>query len=327
MDKKSLTIIDIAKLAGVSKTTVSRVINNDPTVQEKNRVKVQHVIDQHNFVPSNAAVTLKTGKSGTIGIITPFRMKSFFENEFFQESFRGIREVLMSSDHDMLFSSGKGVESDAILKFIYKNKVDGIILLYSVCDDLNIDILESRHIPYALVGPYNDETHKNIVKYDYDKMFNDIIGYFKEKNIQKIGLYCTNEGLSLTDKYIECFNNSMAYYGLEVNDDYISSSCDDEHSIEEELSQFEQLGCIPDAIISANATITHGIFQYFEGRNKKVPEIFALENSLINKFLGIPYINQDFYLSGKVVATLLLDAIKTPEKAHKIQLDYQVNYK
>ena len=58
--KKMLTIIDIAAQAGVSKTTVSRVINNDPTVTEKNRIKVQKVLDDTNFIASENARALRS---------------------------------------------------------------------------------------------------------------------------------------------------------------------------------------------------------------------------------------------------------------------------
>lgn len=318
-----LTIIDIARMANVSKTTVSRVINNDRTVTAKNREKVQKILDEYNFVPSEAARALKTGKSRTIGIITPFKMPSFYDNEFFKEIFSGIRETLMDYDYDILFSSGKGFESDAITKFIYKNHVEGLILLYSVQDDLNIKILEKKKVPYVITGPYNDVSQKNVVCYNYDRIFNEIVTYFKDKNIDDISLFCSDLGVNLTIKYIESFKKALSENGISMRPDSIRTDLNEMTKVLIELSQMEQADALPKAIIAADLTITRGIIDFYNSKKLPLPVIFSLENNWINDFMKISSIEHNFRNMGKIATDLLIKTIKDGNSKIQLELNYQ----
>ena len=82
-----MTIRDIADLAGVSKSTVSRVINNSPNVNEKTREKVMHIMDETNFLPSAIAQGLSHHYANTIGVLLPETGGPFSE-KLFRESTR-----------------------------------------------------------------------------------------------------------------------------------------------------------------------------------------------------------------------------------------------
>src|SRR5580692_2633062 len=91
---------DIAKLAGVSSATVSRVINGSSLVRPGTAERVRRVIDELKFVPNGSATTLKYGKSSSYGLIIPD-----ITNPFFPEFIRSFESILADTDHNMLMAT------------------------------------------------------------------------------------------------------------------------------------------------------------------------------------------------------------------------------
>ncbi|MGL5072879.1 MAG: LacI family DNA-binding transcriptional regulator, partial [Aeromonas salmonicida] len=124
MDKK-LTILDIARLSGVGKSTVSRVLNQDPKVKQATRERVEQVIAEHGFVPSKSARAMRSQSQQVVGIIVS-RLDSSSENQ----AVRGMLETLYQRGYDAVlmeskFSPAKVQEHLAVLE---RRGVDGIIL-------------------------------------------------------------------------------------------------------------------------------------------------------------------------------------------------------
>ncbi len=124
MDKKH-NIDDISRMAGVSKATVSRVLNNSDKVNDKTRQKILEIIDEHNYQPSNLARALSNKKSHIIGVVI-----EDLANPFFTEIARGIEAVLHKNGYIMFLTSSnwdKEKEQDIIEK-LYRNQVDGLLI-------------------------------------------------------------------------------------------------------------------------------------------------------------------------------------------------------
>ena len=125
---ENLTIMSVARMAGVSKSTVSRVLNNEPTVKPKTREQVLRVIEESGYMPNEIARSLVRQRSNLVGLITPFQVTSFYRNEYFRDVLRGVNNVLKEQEYDVILSPGNGVELDAIKKFVKTYHVGGIIL-------------------------------------------------------------------------------------------------------------------------------------------------------------------------------------------------------
>ena len=123
--EKKLTILDIARLSGVGKSTVSRVLNQDPKVNAQTRARVESVIAQHGFVPSKSARAMRSQSQQVVGIVVS-RLDSSSENQ----AVRGMLETLYQRGYDAVlmeskFSPAKVSEHLAVLE---RRGVDGIIL-------------------------------------------------------------------------------------------------------------------------------------------------------------------------------------------------------
>jgi LacI family transcriptional regulator len=157
--KMKITITDIAEKAGVSKATVSRVLNNRPEgVGAETRLRIQQIMHETGYQPSGLARCLVTGKSASVGVIIPDIV-----NPYYSMLVRGAEDTLKragyslflcNSDHDI-------VKEKEYVSILIEKGVDGIILDSAESDcDCQLELLDENNIPYILVdrmieGPSN----------------------------------------------------------------------------------------------------------------------------------------------------------------------------
>ncbi|HOV65069.1 MAG TPA: LacI family DNA-binding transcriptional regulator, partial [Spirochaetia bacterium] len=124
--KRSVTIHDVAKISGFSKATVSRVLNNDPHVQEETRTIIRDVMLKLQYEPNNIARSLSRKRTGTIGVIL-----EDITNPFYTEIARAIETVLQRSGYSMFLTSSNWIEKreTELLKKFIQNRVDGILIV------------------------------------------------------------------------------------------------------------------------------------------------------------------------------------------------------
>ena len=144
-----MDINEIARMAGVSRATVSRYLN-DGYVSEEKRHMIKKVIDETGYVPSQRAQTLRTGKTKLVGVIIP-KISSDSVSRMVQGMTKLFREngyqiILANTDNDAK------AEVDYIKLFSGRNKVDGIILIATVFSAAHIRALEACSIPTVVLG-------------------------------------------------------------------------------------------------------------------------------------------------------------------------------
>lgn len=143
-----INIYDVAKRAGVSVVTVSRVLNNTPSVRKSNREKVLKAIQELNYQPNASARALARGKAGVVGLLTPS-----LNDAFMDQVVEAADKYLMEQGLFLALSVVGSPEtfeerSNYLLK---QNRVDGMILLTPLFEDIFIPELKKSGIPYVLV--------------------------------------------------------------------------------------------------------------------------------------------------------------------------------
>lgn len=127
-----MSLEEIARIAGVSKSTVSRVINKEARVSDITRSKVQAVIDATGYQPNRAARALANSRTQTIGVVVSNNIGIFFDSSFyFPTIIRGISESMTQRDYAMLLLLGKDNEDDVRFakRIVRTQSLDGIILV------------------------------------------------------------------------------------------------------------------------------------------------------------------------------------------------------
>ncbi len=145
-----ITIADIAEKAGVSKATVSRVLNKRPEgVGAETRERIQKILCETGFQPSGLARGLATGKSRTVGLIIPN-----ITNPYFPMLVRGVEDALNQSGYSLLLcnSCGDIVKEKNYVRVLMEKGVDGVILDSAEPDcDCQVELLEQNDVPFVLL--------------------------------------------------------------------------------------------------------------------------------------------------------------------------------
>jgi len=148
-----LTLEDIARLSGVSRSTVSRVINADISVKEATRQKVLKVIQSINFQPNLAARSLATGRTNIIGLVIPAGVTALFVDPYFPIFIQGVSAACNAHGYSvMLWLAEPEFERRTINQILHNGLVDGVIVSSAlITDPITISLSES-HMPFIQVG-------------------------------------------------------------------------------------------------------------------------------------------------------------------------------
>ncbi|GGI66652.1 LacI family transcriptional regulator [Enterococcus alcedinis] len=191
----SITVKDVAKKAGVATSTVSRVINNHPSISEETKRKVRKVMDELGYTPNLAARNLGKKTASAIGVVLPpLNTKERLGNPFYLETIETINEEARKFNMSVAVASARDFDTLlANVEQMHRQKqVDGFILTYSDKYDPIITYLIEKKIPFTLIGqPYTQE--ESIVYVDND---NQLLGkqatdHLIDKGHQRI-LFITN---------------------------------------------------------------------------------------------------------------------------------------
>jgi LacI family transcriptional regulator len=148
-----LTLEDIARLSGVSRSTVSRVINADVNVKEDTRRKVLEIIQDINFQPNLAAKGLATGRTNVIGIVIPASVSTLFTDPYFPQFIQGVATACNNRNFlVMLWLAEPEYERRMISRILHNGLVDGVIVASTLMNDPIVTSLYESKMPFILIG-------------------------------------------------------------------------------------------------------------------------------------------------------------------------------
>jgi len=148
-----LTLEDIAHLSGVSRSTVSRVINADTNVKDETRQKVLKVIQSINFQPNLAARGLATGRTNVIGLVIPAGVSVIFTDPYFPQLIQGVSGACNTHNYSvMLWLAEPEYERRTVSQILHNGLVDGVIVSSTLMDDPIVKSLYESKMPFILIG-------------------------------------------------------------------------------------------------------------------------------------------------------------------------------
>ena len=151
-----MTLEEIARLAGVSRSTVSRVVNGDRRVSDAARARVQAVIRDHNYHPNAAARGLASRRMRVLGLLVSQSVGGLFTDPFYPILIQGTADACNTVDHTLtmlLDTSADGSAVEQLYQRVIRGRhVDGIVLACHAVDDPIVPRLQADQIPFVLVG-------------------------------------------------------------------------------------------------------------------------------------------------------------------------------
>ena len=218
------TIKDVAKLAKVAPSTVSRVIANSPRISEDTKTRVRDAMDELKYHPNFIARSLASQSTKVIGLVLPHSSGVFFQNPFFSEVIQGLSEGVHDNHYALQMTSGK-TEFDSyegVVQMVQGGRVDGIILLYSMIDDKIMEYLTQRKFPFVVIGKPYDLVDK-ITHVDNDNYMaaKEATDYIIGLGHRKIGFIGGSPSLTVTLDRLNGYKEALRASDMDINEDYI----------------------------------------------------------------------------------------------------------
>lgn len=196
-----MTLEEIARLAGVSRSTVSRVVNGDRRVSDAVRARVQEVIRLHNYHPNAAARGLASRRMRILGLLVSKAVGDLFTDPFYPLLIQGTADACNAADHNLTMlmdtsEDGRAVEQ-LYQRVIRGRHVDGLVLACHAVDDPLIPRLQADRIPFVLVGRHPG-AEVNFVDVDGRGAARDAVAHLLAHGYRRIAMICGSPNLIAT---------------------------------------------------------------------------------------------------------------------------------
>ncbi|GAK47142.1 transcriptional regulator [Secundilactobacillus oryzae JCM 18671] len=149
-----ITIKDIANRAGVSVSTASRALNNNPRISLETRERIKQIADDLGYLPNFTAKNLTRGEANVVGVIFPTVESAAPENPFYIDMLRGINQELVKRHYVLSIAIGSVIKAvlDNVKAMVQQAKVKRFIVLYTDGDDPVVDYLRDNQLDFVVIG-------------------------------------------------------------------------------------------------------------------------------------------------------------------------------
>lgn len=219
----AVTIKDVAALAGVSPSTVSRTCKNNPSISEETKEKVRRAMAQLGYEPNFQASNLASQNSRTIGIVLPTSAREVYENSFYLEAIRGISQFCNQRQYINTVITGQDENEvlQAIRTMTRSGQVDGFIVLYSRRQDPVIEYLYNEGLLYVLIGKAYQFANQTIY-IDNDNLLagQEATEYLYHLGHRKIAYLGSDSSLMFSADRKSGYQAALLRHGLPLRDEY-----------------------------------------------------------------------------------------------------------
>ncbi|NOZ75331.1 MAG: LacI family transcriptional regulator [FCB group bacterium] len=322
-----ITIKDIAKIAGVSISTVSLVISGKGYVSQATRRKIQKVINDYNYRPLRSAQQLASNQTGNIGFITSDVHLSRSE-AFYSRILLGVELEARNYDYNVLLSTvGEGTNIPKnIPRFLKGRDVDGIIIAGSIPEDL-LWYIHDIAIPVVLIDYRLPDLQHDVVMMDNRHGIQQIVQHLTSQGLERIGFIAGSKNHPSIKERFEGYQITMEQFGLgnfaraEKNHFLVMQETSSDIGTEGIASILKNEPAL-QAVICANDTTAMGCLKELQKRNFRIPQDIAVVGFDDNYYAAISQptlssVHVPKIEMGVEGAKLLMDRITNPNKIYQ----------
>ncbi|WP_263834982.1 LacI family DNA-binding transcriptional regulator [Salinibacter sp.] len=313
-----MTIDQVAELAYVSRSVVSRVLNDHPNVSEEARERVMRVIEEHDYRPSSVARSLATDRSFEISVLTPRRGDESLANGYWPLLYSGLFERCLERGYFVSLSMVADRMEDEIEDRARDSRFDGYVLVTTEVTDLVASTLEADGAPTVLIG--QDTTWDAFSSVDID---NEQGGYEAGRHLcdlgyEEIGLILGSRALEESAHRRQGVERALSEAGIAVSDRHVAEGDYSQESGHSIVRAWAEQGRMPRALFCASDTMAMGALLAFNEAGYAVPDEVAIVgfDDLPAAQYTIPpltTVRQPVYEKGQAAIDLLLDRIENAE--------------
>ncbi|WP_238917518.1 LacI family DNA-binding transcriptional regulator [Clostridium sp. YIM B02555] len=310
----SVTIKDIAKLANVSHTTVSRALNNSPYINEETKVKIKALAKELNYVPNYSAKSLVLLKSYVIGIFFS-SISEGTSDTFFHEIIKGVNKV-MDKEYNLVI---RGIDDYEYSHPIDNKNFDGIIVVsQSKNDDKFIKTILEKNIPTVVINRNIDDDKIINIMSDDTKGSYDAVTYFIENNHKRIALIEGNKEFESSSYRRKGYIKALEDNNIPINEELIISGKYDLQSGYISMNKLLELDEKPTAVFCSNDDIAVGAMKAISESGLSVPDdisIIGFDDSNFCNYVTptLSSVKKDSLTMSKYGGTYILNLINNKE--------------
>ncbi|ULL18103.1 LacI family transcriptional regulator [Paenibacillus sp. H1-7] len=271
-----VTIYDIAKKANVSPMTVSRVINNSPSISETTRKKVEQIIQELDYIPNKQARSLTSKKTKLVSLVI-----SDISNPFFTTIARGAEDKALQSGYQLLLgNSDEQTEKESrYIDMLLSTHVDGVLI--APAGDLshtNLRKLAKRKVPFVFVDRYVEGIEADLVMGDNAETTRKLVAHLAEQGHKQIALINGPSSVSNARERQQAFEDALVLNGIEVRPHLVIESHFRQDNFPDIVQRLMSLTPEerPTAIVAANNFIGINTLRALRELNLRVPDDIAV---------------------------------------------------
>ena len=266
------TIDELALLSGVSRATVSRVLNGG-SVSEGTRRRVQAVLETTNYRPNLAARSLASGRSGVVGVVMHVDPHQLFQDPYFGQLMLGMSGALADEWAGMMLWLGNRSKEETLETILAMSLLDGVIVTAHNLDDPLVDGLLASRLPTVLVGHRKADRSASYVDVDNVHAADVVTTHLVSIGRRRIGHVSGMRRTVHAEDRIQGYERAMARAGLPTAGLVVDGNFDAASGCE---GASELLDRGVDAIFCANDATAQGALEAIRARGLRVPDDVAL---------------------------------------------------
>ena len=324
----SSTVKDVAKLAGVSATTVSLVMNGKSGISQETRTRVMHAAKTLKYSPRSA----RTARGEDLGTLRFLKIAKHGHtvnrdhNTFISDYIDGMSREASACGYKLEIVSFEGETIEAIVASLVGTSVDGLIVLGTELTEQDIKLLQALPTPLVVIDSFFDVLECNFVNMNNKDAVYKIIAYFVERGFRHIGFIASNVQTVNFQLRKEAFVEGMKAFGLSFSTrDIVTVDSTYDGAYQDMLSKLNNGLVVPECYFCTNDIITYGCIKALREFNVRIPQdvsVIGFDNLPMSSTMEPPLTTIDVSKTkiGYLAIRLLYELINADNKQPAVKI-------
>jgi LacI family transcriptional regulator len=308
----SITIKDIARLAGVSHTTVARALNGQPGVSEETRARIVELAQRLRYQSNALARGLVTRRSQSIGLLVPD-----MANPFYVQVAKGIEQVAVEAHYSLVICDSDHDQQKEIryVRFLREKQVDGMLVIPLQQEKQHFVELCLDGFPLVFIDCYFPDLPVAGVVSDNYGGARQAVEHLIRLGYRRIAFLVGTRGGYAAAERLRAYCDVLKAAGFPVREEYVLETRGGYADGYRRAQDLLQLSPLPEAVLAANDMVALGVMRYFAERGVRIPDQIALVGFDDIDFAGmlpvpLTTVRQHPLEIGHKAAELLLDLVE-----------------
>lgn len=322
-----ITIKEVAKVAGVSISTVSKVINDAPTISDATKKRIKEIMSELNYYPNNIARSFVQQSSKNIGVIMESKKHFAFINSHIFEILGGIEGVLSENGYTLtlLNATYLGDNSEPYERIIMEKRVDGLIIQVANLNKTLCKKMDAMNFPYIVIGQPHFESNMCWIDINNKSAGEIAANHLISEGYQKIAYVGSDAVDGINFNRQNGYLSSLTKHNIPILEEYIMSGDTSTENSTKMMDTLLSLQNPPDSVICLNNFVAFGVIKAIKEHGLQIPDdvaVITFDNYPLSMYTEpqLTVVDNDVFELGTHAANALLNKINNPN----LQMQYSM---